>query len=584
MLGQIQDSRFQILASGFQILYDAPMPVTKIWEKHPQSLVGRAYAFSMKAHAGMKRASGDPYFSHALEAANILEHWGMDETSIAAGLLHDTVEDTEATIEDIRKEFGKEVAFLVDGVTKLDRVKYAGGEKQVENLRKMILALSEDLRVVFVKLADRMHNMRTLASLPKEKQHRIAKETEEIYAPLAFRLGMQQIAGELRDLAFPYLHPDEYAWLQKSIAGAYEERIGFLKHIKPAVLRVLRDSGITPQAVDFRAKRMSSLYQKLLQNGMSLDRIFDLVAFRIIVASIEECYSTLGAIHQAWPPLPGRIKDYIALPKANGYQSLHTTVIGPDRIAVEFQIRTKEMHDRAERGIAAHWAYKDSKGKNHKQHAKEVQADLEWVKELKNWQEAFKDPEMSPEDFMEAMKVNFFRHRIFPMTPHGEVIDLPSGATPVDFAYRIHSEVGNTCVGAKVNSHLVPLDHELQTGDMVEIITQKNKKPSEDWLRFVKTDGARGHIKDALHKRKGPKPIGEFRIVVQDRVGLLKDISIAIARSHVNIIALHADVSPGSRYPIDKIKVDVIDREKLERLALKLKNIKGVREVDWKVG
>lgn len=560
------------------------MPVKETAEKNPESLIGRAYAFARKAHAGIKRANGDPYFTHALAAADILEGWGMDETSIAAGLLHDTVEDTAVTVEDIRKEFGDEVAFLVDGVTKLDRVKYSGSEKQMENLRKMVLALSEDLRVIFVKLADRMHNMRTLSALPKEKQRRKAEETEEIYAPLAFRLGMQQIAGELRDLAFPYLHPEEYEWLRKSVKAEYETRIKFLERIKPSVIRILKDAGITTATVDFRAKRMSSLYQKLLQNGMNLDRIFDLVAFRIIVKSVEDCYSTLGAIHGAWPPLPGRIKDYIALPKANGYQSLHTTVIGPERLAIEFQIRTQDMHDRAERGVAAHWLYKKAPGKGRKKTQKEAAEELQWLTELKHWQETFRDPSTTPEEFLEAMKVNFFRDRIFPMTPKGEVIDLPLGATVVDFAYRIHSEVGNTCVGGKVNGRIVPLDHELQTGDLVEIIRQKNKKPSEDWLRFVKTESAREHIKTALHRRRGPKPMAEFRIVVQDRVGVLKDISAAIAQAHVNIVSLHADASPGSRYPIDKVKVDVTDREKLEKLAIKLKNIKGVREVGWKVG
>lgn len=563
------------------------MTVKETAEKEPGSRIGKAYAFAKKAHAGTKRASGDPYFSHALATAETLQNWGLDEASVVAGLLHDTVEDTPATIEEVRKEFGQEIAFLVDGVTKLDKVRYEGSQKQMENLRKMILALSEDLRVIFIKLADRMHNMRTLDALPKDKQKRIALETEEIYAPLAFRLGMQSIAGELRDLSFPYLHPDEYTWLEKNVRAKYGERIEYLARIKPQVMKILKESGITPLAVDFRAKRMSSLYQKLLKNGMDVDRIFDLVAFRIIVDSVEQCYAALGAIHQIWPPLPGRIKDYIALPKSNGYQSLHTTVIGPEQMPVEFQIRTTEMHARAERGIAAHWIYKNVKGKSRRRSPREMAEELEWVKELRSWQEAFQDPTATPEDFLEAMKINFFRRRIFPMTPRGEVIDLPIGATPIDFAYKIHSDVGNTAVGAKVNGKIMPLDHELQTGDLVEIIMQKNKKPSEDWLRFVKTPAAREHIRDALHKKekalfeKRPAQT-EFRIVVQDRVGLLKDISVTIARSHVNIVSLHADVSPGSRYPIDKLKVDTVEPDKVAKLALKLKGIKGVKEVSYK--
>ncbi len=555
--------------------------------KNPAGLIGRAYAFAEKAHAGKKRASGEPYFVHALSTAENLKNWGLDDTAVAAGLLHDTVEDTPATLEDIKKEFGKEIAFLVDGVTKLDRVKYQGSQKQMENLRKMILALSEDLRVIFIKLADRMHNMRTLGALPKDKQKRIAQETEEIYAPLAFRLGMQSIAGELRDLAFPYLHPEEYAWLGKNVRAKYGERLEYLSKIKPQVLKILKDAGIPYIAIDFRAKRMSSLYQKLLKNGMDIDRIFDLVAFRIIVKSVEDCYAVLGAIHQAWPPLPGRIKDYIALPKANGYQSLHTTVIGPDQMPVEFQIRTAEMHARADRGIAAHWIYKNAKGKDRRKTPREMAEELEWIKELRGWQEAFEDPSATPEEFLEAMKVNFFQHRIFPITPRGEVIDLPVGSTPLDFAYKIHSDVGNGAVGAKVNGRIVPLDHELQTGDLVEIITQKNKKPSSDWLRFVKTSAAREHIRDALSKKnkslyqKRPTAT-EFRIVVQDRVGLLKDISATIARSRANIISLHADVSPGSRYPIDKLKVDTVEPDKVANLALKLRGIKGVKQVAYK--
>ncbi len=565
-----------------------PMPsVKETAEAHPNSLIGRAYAFAKNAHKGQKRESGEPFFTHVLTTAETLKEWGLDDTSIVAGLLHDTVEDTSVTLQDIRKEFGDAVAFLVDGATKLHKLRYSGTQKQMENLRKMILALSEDLRVIFIKLADRIHNMRTLDALPKEKQKRIALETEEIFAPLAFRLGMQGIAGELRDLAFPYLHPEEYEWLQKNVRAKYGERLEYLTRIKPQVVKVLKDTDITPIAIDFRAKRMASLYQKLLKNGMDIERIFDLVAFRILVRSIEDCYAALGAIHQAWPPLPGRIKDYIALPKANGYQSLHTTIIGPDQMPIELQIRTPEMHARADRGIAAHWAYKNVRGKRGRKSPRDLAEELLWLKELRGWQETFTDPQTTPEDFLAAMKLNFFEHRIFPMTPKGEVIDLPIGATPVDFAYKIHSDVGNTCIGAKVNGKIVPLDHELLTGDLVEIITQKNKRPSEDWMRFVKTAPAREHIREALMKShrslySRDRRVTEFRIVVQDRVGLIKDISAAIARSHVNIIALHADVSPGSRYPIDKLKVDAVDAQKVEKLALKLRAIKGVKEVSYK--
>ncbi len=553
-------------------------------------MIAKAFAFSEKAHRGQKRSSGEPYFNHVLQTAQFLHDWHLDEQTVVAGLLHDTVEDTGVATETIEKEFGREVAFLVEGVTKLGRLKYRGAETtKAENLRKMILAISEDLRVVFIKLADRLHNMQTLKALSPQAQRRIALETDEIYASLAYRLGMQHVSGELQDLAFSYLHPKEARWLEAHTLEAYEERTKYLQKIKPDVEELLVQNGIKPLIIDFRAKRLSSLYKKMQRNAMDLDQIFDLVAMRIIVKSTEECYAVLGIIHGAWPPLPGRIKDYIAMPKPNGYRSLHTTIIGPERKAVEFQIRTKEMHEEAETGIAAHWVYKQKEKKSGKTQPsnENINDDLLWVQELRRWQEVYGEQISDPGKFLESMKIDFFKKRIFAITPRGEVIDLPAGATPVDFAYHIHTDVGSGCVGAKVNQRIVPLDHELQSGDMVEIVTQKNKKPSSDWLRFVKTAAAKDKIRSSLRKKHRlmdhePQRT-EFRVVVEDRTGLIKDVSAAIARSHISITHLETNVSPGSRFPVDKVVCDITEKQKIEKLILKLKQIKGVREITYRL-
>ncbi|RME57033.1 RelA/SpoT family protein [Candidatus Parcubacteria bacterium] len=558
--------------------------VTAIAKAQPHSLIGKAFRFAKKAHAGQKRKSSDPYFSHVVATADTLLSWNLDEVTIAAGLLHDVVEDTPVQHEELARHFGEEIAALVDGVTKLGRIKYRGAERKVESLRKLIFAISKDLRVVFIKLADRLHNMRTLNALPREKQKRIALETDEIYAAIAYRLGMHNLSGELHDLAFPYLYPKEYRWLKTAIPERYSERMRYLERIAPTVEQCLKDHRITPQQIDFRAKRYSSLYFKLLRHGMDFDKIYDLVAFRIIVRSVEECYAALGAIHQSWPPLPGRIKDYIASPKPNNYRSLHTTVIGPEGKIVEFQIRTKEMHEENEYGIAAHWIYKQQQKKG-KRNTVPSAEEITWIQQLKQWYEQYS---LNPEHALHAMKIDFFKGRIFALTPKGDVVDLPEGATPVDFAYRIHTEIGNGCVGAKVNGTFVPLNYRLQSGDLVEIIAQKNKLPSQDWLRFVKTSLARDHIKAALRKKRGSlylkKPSKtEFLIVAEDRVGLIKDITTAIARSHVNIIQFRTQSQAGNKFPIDKVQCDLTDRKKIEKLVLKIKKIDGVKEVRYRI-
>lgn len=580
------------------------MTIKEIAKKDPGGLIARAYAFAERAHAGQKRKSGEPYFNHSLATGGILQSWHLDDATIAAGILHDTVEDTGVPLETIKKEFGAEVAFLVDGVTKLGHIKYretpakdSDGKKsesngaeelRAENLRKMVLALSQDLRVVFIKLADRMHNMQTLASLPPAKQKRIALETDEIYASLAYRLGMHNVSGELQDLAFPYLHPREYEWLLSTAKERYAARAKYLEKIKPQVKKVLEDHDIHPLDIEIRAKRYSSLYKKLLKRDMDIERVHDLVAMRVIVNTLPECYAALGVIHEAWPPLPRRIKDYIAMPKPNAYRSLHTTVIGPDGKRVEIQIRTKEMHDENEYGVAAHWLYKQ-KQEGATVSGKKLAQEIAWVQQLRNWQEHFAGNADDPEEFVRAMKIDFFTDRIFAVTPRGDVIDLPAGSTPIDFAYHVHSEVGNAAVGAKVNGVMSTLDHPLKSGDVVEIVTQKGKKPSEDWLRFAKTTIARDHIRMSLRKKNTFAQVlmqpshAEIKMTVEDRVGLIKDISGSIAEMRIGIMSFHTEPATGKKFHINKVDIASTDKKKIEKLIAKLGNIKGVKGLSYRL-
>ncbi|OGY63939.1 MAG: hypothetical protein A3I89_00575 [Candidatus Harrisonbacteria bacterium RIFCSPLOWO2_02_FULL_41_11] len=549
------------------------------------ALIKKAYDISKQAHEGQKRRTGEPYFNHVMATAEFIAGWGLDQDSIIAGLLHDIVEDTGYPLEKIKEEFGEEVVFLVDGVTKLGKVKYRGVERQVENLRKMILALSKDIRVIIIKLADRLHNMKTLSALPPQKQKRIALETMEIYSPLAYRLGMQNVSGELEDLAFPYIYPREYKWLINNVKEKYRERERYAEKVKPVVLEALQKAGIETIKIGSRAKRYASLYKKLLRYDMDTDKIYDLVALRIIVKTVADCYAALGVIHQLWPPLPNRIKDYIALPKPNGYRSIHTTVFCVDNKIIEIQIRTQEMNEEGETGIAAHWAYEQSKDSKAYQDKRSVTADkkeLQWVNQLRNWQKEFSNSE----EFLESLKIDFFKDRIFVITPKGEVIDLPVDATPVDFAYQIHTEVGNSCTGARVNGKIVPLEHRLKSGNLVEILTQKNKKPSESWLEFVKTSSARNHIRAALKTKetrlakKEPKET-ELKIIVEDKMGLLKDITAVISRSHVNIAGINT--APSAKFLTLKIRCDTANKGKIEKIVLKLKKLKEVKKISYQL-
>ncbi len=555
-------------------------------EKTHSPLLDKAYEVALKAHEGERRMNGDPYIVHPLAVAEAVQSWGLDEDSVAAALLHDVVEDSSITIEDIRKEFGDEIAFLVQGLTKLQNIAIPKNQ-DAENLRKFIIAFSEDLRVLIIKLADRLHNMRTLQFLPEERQKPFALETAEIYAPLAYRLGMQKLSGELEDLAFPYIHPEEYQWLVHEVKDTYEERQEYVRKVLPLIEKTLASHHIKPIAIDARAKRYFSLYKKLLRHNMNLNEIHDLVALRIIVKTVEECYAVLGVIHAMWPPMPGRFKDYIARPKPNGYRSLHTTVFCIDNKILEVQIKTKEMHDENELGIAAHWAYEQVKSSNKTRSGwKGVKnkKELMWVQQLQNWQKKF----ASQEEFLNAVKVDFFKDRIFVFTPHNDVIDLPAGSTPVDFAYRIHSQIGDSCVGARVNGKITPLDYELKSGDVVEIVTQKGKKPTEGWLRFVKTSEARKKVKSAINENErklvgkaAPKAV-EFKVVNADRPGFLKDITEIFANSKINITFLTSETDHRSAFSTVMLRCPTLPQGKLETLVVKLKKISGSKEVSYK--
>lgn len=463
-------------------------------------LIKRAFEFAAEAHKGQKRLSGEDYIIHPLRVAKSLTKMKLDSRTVAAGLLHDVIDDTPFSLEDLKKEFGKEVAFLVSGVSKLGKLRYPKSELPVgpisertkkpidaaaENLRKMFFAMAEDLRVVLIKLTDRLHNMETLGSVPEEKRKRISLETLEIFAPLANRLGMGEMKGRLEDLAFPELYPKEYDWLIKNVKEKYSERKIYLEKIKPAAAKLLEKEGIKPLDIHLRAKHYWSLYQKLLRYNMDWEKIYDLIALRLIVKDIETCYRTLGIIHKHWKPLPGRIKDYIALPKPSGYRSLHTTVFCLDGKIIEIQIRAPEMHREAECGIAAHWVLKENLGR------KTRRKKFAWVTQLRDWQKEIPEPK----EFFEGLKRDFFKNRIFVFTPKGDVIDLPENATPVDFAYAVHSEIGNHCAGAKANGKIVPLNSSLKNGDVVEIVINKKREPSADWLSFVKTGLAKSRIK-----------------------------------------------------------------------------------------
>jgi GTP pyrophosphokinase len=471
--------------------------------------IERAYRFAAEHHEGQKRLSGEDFIQHPLAVATILANLGLDTTTLQAALLHDTVEDTDVTVEGLEEGFGPQVARIVDGLTKLDQVSFRSREQeQAENVRKMIVAMAGDIRVLLIKLADRLHNMRTLSALPADKQRRIATQTLEIYAPLAHRLGVQQVRWEMEDLSFKTLHPGPYREIASLVEKRRGERQEYVDGVLDAARTRLREAGVKAEVVG-RPKHLYSIYEKMVIGGKEFNEIFDLAGIRVLVDSVRDSYGALGAVHSLWKPVPGRFKDYIAMPKANMYQSLHTTVVGPQGSPIEIQIRTRDMNRTAEYGIAAHWRYKEGgggkKGKD--------TADLVWLGQMLEWLKDMADPR----EFMEGLKIDLYGGQVFCFTPKGDVLNLPTGATPVDFSYAIHTEVGHRTIGAKVNGKLVPLDYELRTGDTVDILTSKaqGEGPSQDWLRFVATPRARNKIRQWFSRERREDALEEGREQLQ---------------------------------------------------------------------
>ncbi|MDN5347870.1 MAG: diphosphokinase / guanosine-3,5-bis(diphosphate) 3-diphosphatase [Clostridia bacterium] len=470
-------------------------------------LVRDAYDLAADAHRGQKRHSGEDYISHPLAVAGILAGLRLDVVTIAAGLLHDVVEDTPISLATIEELFGQEIALLVDGVTKLGRLGYRSQEEQqVEYLRKMFLAMAKDLRVILIKLADRLHNMQTLDFLPPEKQKEIARETLEIYAPLAHRLGIFRLKWQLEDAGLRYLEPEKYYDLVKSISKRRQEREQYVQELVEILRDKLAEAGIASD-IQGRPKHFYSIYNKMVKQQKELSEIYDLIAVRVIVNSVRDCYAVLGIIHSLWKPIPGRFKDYIAMPKPNMYQSLHTTVIGPRGEPFEIQIRTWEMHRTAEYGIAAHWRYKEGRSTSDK----EFEAKLTWLRQLLDWQRELRDPK----EFMETLKIDLFSDRVYVFTPKGDVVELPAGSVPIDFAYRVHTAVGHSCTGAKVNGRIVPLDYKLKTGDIVEILTTKGSGPSRDWLHIVQTSQAKNRIRQWFKKQEREQNLAQGREMLE---------------------------------------------------------------------
>ncbi len=488
----------------------------------PVDVIQRAYEFSASVHKGQRRASGEPYLTHPLQVAGIIADLRLDVPSVATGLLHDTVEDTLATLAQIEQHFGTEIAGLVDGVTKIGQINFTSREeKQAENFRKMLLAMARDIRVILIKLADRTHNMRTLGHLAPERQVDIAQETLDIYAPLAHRLGIYWIKSDLEDNALRFLHPEVYYQLKRSVAKRKAEREKYIKEILSALLKKLAESEIEAE-VTGRPKHFYSIYQKMQAQNLLYDQIYDLVAFRVVVDTVGECYEALGVVHANWKPVPGRFKDYIALPKANGYQSLHTTLIGPYGERMEIQIRTRDMHRVAEYGVAAHWRYKkpgSAEGGDGQRFA--------WLRQMLEWQQQLQDPQ----EFLRSVKEDLFTEEVFAFTPQGDLLAFPLGSTVIDFAYRIHSEVGHHCAGARVNGKIVPLRYQLQSGDTVEIVTTGNQQPSKDWLKLVKTPRAKARIRAWVKAQQSSRSVAVGREILERDLG----------RHQLNLAKLRSD-------------------------------------------
>lgn len=552
--------------------------VQSCYPQADSSLINTAYVFAAKVHKGQVRLSGEPYLSHPLEVASILAEMKMDVPSVVAGLLHDVVEDTDTTIQHIEDLFGQEISMLVDGVTKFSKIQFTNREDyQAENLRKMMFAMTKDIRVIIIKLADRLHNMRTLGYAPEASQIRIAQETLDIYAPLANRLGLGRIKIELEDLCLKYLQPEIYNNLEKQLQEKRQYRYDTIEKCKQIIEEKLAKVGIKVQ-ITGRPKHLYSIYKKMNRLNITFDEILDIVGLRIITETIGDCYSILGIIHATWRPIPGSFDDYIAIPKPNGYQSLHTAIIGPYGKPIEFQIRTLEMHHTAEEGIAAHWLYKEGRKSDEDHDRKFTELRQRLTQQL---QESLQESKDSRE-FIETLKIDLFPDEVYVFTPVGDIKELPKGATPVDFAYSIHTEVGHQCVGAKVNGRIVPLRYELQTGDTVEILTQKNHFPSADWLSFVKTSKARNRIKQWLRLKQKEESIAIGRELLAkelqkvgyktSRVEKLKDIALELGfHTEEDLIASIGFGKTTAHQVVQKLfPEDVLKREQEENLATSL--------------
>ncbi|MBM4331005.1 MAG: bifunctional (p)ppGpp synthetase/guanosine-3',5'-bis(diphosphate) 3'-pyrophosphohydrolase [Deltaproteobacteria bacterium] len=564
-------------------------------------LIEKAYVFSAKVHQGQVRLSGEPYLFHPLAVGAILADMKMDISTVASGLLHDTVEDTHATFDEVKETFGPEIANLVDGLTKISKITLATREEQqAENFRKMLLAMAKDIRIVLIKLADRLHNMRTLEYLSPNNQVKIAQETLDIYAPLANRLGIDRIKTELEDLSFRYLHSEEYQKLAREVAWKKEEREKYIQEVSSIIAEKLSSYGLMGK-VSGRPKHFYSIYRKMKAQNLEFEQVYDVIAFRIILDTVKDCYEALGIIHSLWKPVPGRFKDYIAMPKTNGYQSLHTTVIGPYGERVEIQIRTEEMNRTAEEGIAAHWQYKEGKGiapKDSKQFA--------WVRQLLEWQQDLRDPR----EFLETVKIDLFPDEVYVFTPKGDVKQFPVGSTPVDFAYSVHTQIGNQCVGAKVNGKIVPLRYQLKNGDIVEIVTAASHQPSKDWLKFVKTSRARTKIRQWIKAQARERSVDlgseicerEFKKYHLDFAKIIKSDEMKKIISDLSFQTLddlmaevgYGNVSAnqiiGKLLPPGKLEKGKQEESRLKRLAQKIRRepsgiqVRGIQDMMVRFG
>ena len=562
------------------------MTKLKFYYPSDYDLLEKAFQFAETAHKNQRRASGEPYISHPIQVADLLVDLGMDCETIAAALLHDVLEDTPVTSDAMTREFSKNITELVTGVTKLDKIKFSSREQtQAENFRKLFFAMAKDVRVIIIKLADRVHNMRTIAYLPYEKQQVIANETLDIYAPLASRLGLSYLKCELEDLSLKSLHPVVYETLSAEVNMKRAERQAQVDSLIAEIKRLIGEMGIAGE-VSGRPKHFFSIYRKMITQNRSFSEIYDLTAIRVIVDTVDQCYEVLGRLHTRWRPIPGRLKDYIAMPKPNNYQSLHTTVMTPYGSPFEIQIRTVEMHRIAEFGIAAHWKYKEKREKD-----TDFDSKVSWLRQTLDTQKVLAE---DPGEFYKTFQIDLYNNQIFTFTPKGDVIVLPKGATPVDFAYKVHAEVGNKCVGAKINGRMLPLDTKLKTGEYVEILTNKNSKgPKRDWLNFAVSGSAKSRIRAYLrkedeaaakqseaHKQKesgGTKPRLEVIITAADGKGLLANITGAISSLKLSIKAINA-VEKGRQAVIT---VDIEMRKGVETDAVikQLRQIKGIKTV-----